>query len=39
MSTMTASDKGEMIHEMNICQVKDGKAYVIERIFEDGYEQ
>lgn len=39
MSTMTASDKGEMIHEMNICRVQDGKAFVIERIFEDGYEQ
>lgn len=37
MSTMTASESGEMIHEMNICEVRGGKAYVIEKVYEDGY--
>ncbi len=38
MSTMTASETGEMIHEMSICEVRDGKAYVIQKVYEDGYE-
>lgn len=38
MSTMTAAENGDMIHEMSICEVRDGKAYVIEKVYEDGYE-